>query len=142
MTAPRSSLSKCTSSMISNLTFYRALSIKRASKPPNELTDASSPSPVGFRVTTSHFSGVVTIICVSAISARVSCISPTEHYQFPPYVYPRACQRTSKLPNADGQPRKPLSHLSCNFRCKRLHRRSEMNNMSYHRYRRRGTADT
>lgn len=40
-------------------------------------TDASSPSPVGFRVTTSHFSGVVTMICVSAISFFVSCISPT-----------------------------------------------------------------
>lgn len=40
------------------------------------LTDASSPSPVGLRVTTSHFSGVVTMIWVSAISALVSCISP------------------------------------------------------------------
>ena len=39
-------------------------------------TEANSPSPVGFLVTTSHFSGVVTMICVSAISALVSCISP------------------------------------------------------------------
>ena len=39
-------------------------------------TEESSPSPVGFLVTTSHFSGVVTIICVSAISLFVNCISP------------------------------------------------------------------
>src|ERR1700761_7664360 len=39
-------------------------------------TDAISPSPVGFRVTTSHFSGVVTMICVSATSAFVNCMSP------------------------------------------------------------------
>ncbi len=41
----------------------------------NLLTEAISPSPVGFLVTTSHFSGVVTIICVLAISAFVNCIS-------------------------------------------------------------------
>lgn len=44
-----------------------------------DLTEAISPSPVGFLVTTSHFSGVVTIICVLAISAFVSCMSPTQH---------------------------------------------------------------
>ena len=42
------------------------------------LTDAISPSPVGLRVTTSHFSGVVTMICVSAISLLVSCMSPRQ----------------------------------------------------------------
>lgn len=38
--------------------------------------DTKSSSPDVLRVTTSHFSGVVTIRCVSAISAFVSCMSP------------------------------------------------------------------
>lgn len=36
---------------------------------------ATAASPP-FRVITSHFSGVVTIICVSSISFRDSCMSP------------------------------------------------------------------
>ena len=37
--------------------------------------DATLTSPP-FRVITSHFSGVVTIMCVSSISFLVSCVSP------------------------------------------------------------------
>jgi len=37
---------------------------------------ANATSPVDFRVTTSHFSGVVTNICVCVISVFVSCMSP------------------------------------------------------------------
>ena len=40
------------------------------------LTETRSSSPEVLRVTTSHFSGVVTIRCVAAISALVNCISP------------------------------------------------------------------
>ena len=57
-TLPRSDASRCTSSRISSFTF-----------------SASAFSPF-LRVITSHFSGVVTITCVSAISCRVSCMSP------------------------------------------------------------------
>src|SRR5262245_50450983 len=39
-------------------------------------TCASATSPVLLRVTTSHFSGVVTSMLVAAISALVSCMSP------------------------------------------------------------------
>ena len=58
ITGPRSSFSRCTSSMMSSLS-----------------DDATLTSPP-LRVITSHFSGVVTIMCVSSISFFVSCVSP------------------------------------------------------------------
>lgn len=60
MTGPLSSFSRCTSSMIRSLT-----------------RDATATSPP-LRVITSHFSGVVTIICVSASSLLLSCMSPAD----------------------------------------------------------------
>mmetsp|Transcript_23808 Transcript_23808/g.77830 ORF Transcript_23808/g.77830 Transcript_23808/m.77830 type:complete len:351 (-) Transcript_23808:1019-2071(-) len=57
MTGPRSSLSKCTSSMTSK---------------PTDWTIPSEP----LRVVTSHFSGVVTMSCVACSSRFVSCMSP------------------------------------------------------------------
>lgn len=80
MTAPRSSFRRCTSSIMRSFTFWRQNQhqnmyvIVHIGK--GRPTEASSPSPVGFRVTTSHFSGVVTMICVSLISCFVSCMSP------------------------------------------------------------------
>lgn len=58
MTGPRSSLSRCTSSMI-----RRRTAAATATSPP-------------LRVMTSHFSGVVTIICVASSSRLDSCMSP------------------------------------------------------------------
>mmetsp|Transcript_8845 Transcript_8845/g.25709 ORF Transcript_8845/g.25709 Transcript_8845/m.25709 type:complete len:221 (-) Transcript_8845:736-1398(-) len=58
MTAPRSSASRCTSSRMSSRT-----------------DSARLPSPP-FRVTTSHFSGVVTMRFAASASSRVSCASP------------------------------------------------------------------
>mmetsp|Transcript_15707 Transcript_15707/g.53639 ORF Transcript_15707/g.53639 Transcript_15707/m.53639 type:complete len:336 (-) Transcript_15707:647-1654(-) len=58
MTGPRSSFRRCTSSMMSRRTRLATL--------------ASPP----LRVMTSHFSGVVTMTCVSASSRLLSCMSP------------------------------------------------------------------
>ena len=65
-------------------------------------TEEIAPSPVGCLVTTSHFSGVVTIICVSAISFFVSCMSPNDLIQS---LLPRdRHEHTSQLPNLNKKP--------------------------------------
>mmetsp|Transcript_28345 Transcript_28345/g.85721 ORF Transcript_28345/g.85721 Transcript_28345/m.85721 type:complete len:352 (+) Transcript_28345:166-1221(+) len=74
MTGPRSSLSKCTSSMTSK---------------PTDWTIPSEP----LRVVTSHFSGVVTMSCVCAICSLVSCWSPVSSLT----VMPNGSSRFPKL---------------------------------------------
>lgn len=89
--------------MMSNFTFLNGVLVRwKSGAYCNEghPTEASSPSPVGFLVTTSHFSGVVTMIWVSAISARVICISPefdvkiTQTFQLNFEVYLPVSSRT------------------------------------------------
>mmetsp|Transcript_13447 Transcript_13447/g.42956 ORF Transcript_13447/g.42956 Transcript_13447/m.42956 type:complete len:352 (-) Transcript_13447:1003-2058(-) len=74
MTGPRSSLSKCTSSMTSK---------------PTDWTIPSEP----LRVVTSHFSGVVTMSCVCEICSFVSCWSPVSSLT----VMPNGSSRFPKL---------------------------------------------
>ena len=93
-------------------------------RPYYERTDANSPSPVGLRVTTSHFSGVVTIICVSAISALVSCISPILHVSCQ-LRNPAGSLQTCELSHKDIQPLQPFSKLPDDLRSQRLHRRTD-----------------
>mmetsp|Transcript_12824 Transcript_12824/g.30296 ORF Transcript_12824/g.30296 Transcript_12824/m.30296 type:complete len:422 (-) Transcript_12824:326-1591(-) len=66
-TGPRSSCSRCISSMITSRTSWVY----------------ARPSP--WRVTMSHFSGVVTIICVSLICCRVRLESPLSSRTVTPY---------------------------------------------------------
>lgn len=77
-----------------------------------DFTDASSPSPVGFLVTTSHFSGVVTMICVCAISDFVNCMSPCI------FRYTKIhtkSMHTSQFADFYGQPLQPFSKFPNNF---------------------------
>src|SRR4051812_41772234 len=76
----------------------------------------NSLSPVLLRVTTSHFSGVVTRICVRVISAFVKCMSPALLEVI------HKLSLTSQLSNFDTEPRESLAQFFDNFRRESFHR--------------------